>query len=227
MIAITGDIHGGRALLRLKPENIMNQLTTLPSELIVLGDFGLIWEQYPDTTEFEWISYLDSLPYRILSILGNHENFERIYALPVEEIYGAPAYKVTQNIYFLQHGNQYVIDGKSLFVFGGATSIDKHLRINRLSWWQEEIPDRHDFMRALQTIDKNEGKFDFVLTHTAPREIIRQYYDELGRDYEIFKDPTQEMLDILRPKLEFQGWYFGHFHGDSTIVHNGEVFRML
>ena len=70
------------------------------------------------------------------------------YQLPLVDLYGGKAYKVSDKVYILQHGNVYTIEGKTFFNFGGGLSIDKQWRKNRISWWEEEIPTQADFMRA-------------------------------------------------------------------------------
>jgi hypothetical protein len=227
MTVITGDIHGGRGFLRLAPDNIVPHGLPLPTEVIVLGDFGLIWNAYPDAQEREWTDYLDSLPYSILSLLGNHENFERIYSLPIETRYDGPVYRASRNVAFLKHGHSYNIGSRSYFVFGGAASIDKKYRTEGESWWPEEIPTEADYQQALKTIAKHNGKFDYILTHTAPTAVFHQFLTETHKHDYGFKDPTQDMLDILESKLIFKEWYFGHFHDNHIIIKDGKNFRML
>lgn len=41
-------------------------------------------------------------------------------------------------IYHLMRGQVYNICNKSIFTFGGASSIDRNLRVDGVSWWKEE-----------------------------------------------------------------------------------------
>ena len=144
-----------------------------PSHVLIAGDFGLVYSTNPaDRLEHELIDWLDLKPWETIALLGNHENYERAYALPLMEHLGALMYRVSEKVWLMQHGNVYTIEGKTFFAFGGATSIDKASRQDRLSWWEEEIPTRADFDRGVRSLEAVGGKVDYVITHTAPREAI-------------------------------------------------------
>ena len=237
MIIITGDTHGD--VRRFRNENIRQIIGSEDlseiSHSIILGDFGLIWSGQQTSEEKYWLKWLDEKPYETLAILGNHEHYERIYNLPTEERYGSPVYRVSDKVFILQHGYKYMIEGKSFFVFGGADSIDKEHRVNRLTWWQEEIPTTADFHRGLKTCDDNNWTFDYVLTHTAPTSAVAElkrinpatFFD--GSEYYELKggDPTTKMLEAFIAEMKCRRWFFGHFHSNNDFTVNNINFSLL
>jgi hypothetical protein len=170
---------------------------------------------------------LDELPYPILSLLGNHENFDRIYRLPLEPAYGGTAYRVSQNVYFLRHGESYLIDDRLFFAFGGGLSFDRDRRIPGESWWEQEIPNDSDYLRAKETIARHQGRFDFVLSHTAPTEIVRRVLQLKNfQDYDL-NDPTEKMLSDFSTQIECNAWFFGHFHDDLSFTFSARRYELL
>lgn len=237
MILLTGDTHGDvRRFANSKVKQAIRSESLAPlTHSIILGDFGLIWSGAPTAYEQYWIEWLDKKPYETLALLGNHENYERIYNLPQVERYGSPVYRVAERVFILQHGRKYTIDGKSFFVFGGADSIDKQYRKDRITWWAEEIPTTTDFYRGLQVCEENDFTFDYVLTHTAPttavatlKRISSSTFFE-GSDYYELKggDPTTKMLEAFAEKMRCTHWYFGHFHSNITFISNDIDYTLL
>ena len=55
----------------------------------------------------------------------------------------------------------------------GAYSIDRYMRFEGLSYWKGELPDNSEYREASENLKEHDFKVDYVLTHTAPREIIR------------------------------------------------------
>ena len=156
-ILLSGDCHGD--FHRLANQNVRNHCRGMyPSHVIILGDFGLIWGPEGNAQEVYWTKWLNDKPWITLAVSGNHCNYERIYQLPLVDLYGGKAYKVSDKVYILQHGNVYTIEGKTFFNFGGGLSIDKQWRKNRISWWEEEIPTQADFMRAEENRNESKGK---------------------------------------------------------------------
>ena len=212
-----------------------------PSYILIAGDFGLVWStDQNEKQEQYWIDWLNTKPWETIALLGNHENFERIYALPLEEHLGAPMYRVSGKIWIMQHGNVYDIEGNSFFAFGGGLSIDKEYRKNRVDWWEEEIPTLDDVRRGIASLDSHNGIVDYVITHTAPTEVLDSLREQ-GRlliddpDMEKsakFYDPTIPMLMKLRDHInrdQLKEWFLGHFHMNTIITGKatGQKYRVL
>ena len=69
-------------------------------------------------------------------------------------------------------GQVYTINGKKIFTFGGAYSIDRYMRKLNYSYWSKEIPNNDEYKEATENLKKVDNKVDYIITHTAPREVI-------------------------------------------------------
>lgn len=218
MIYVTGDLHGDIDIAKLQDENFISHVTKR-DYLIVCGDFGLIWNPVADETEIKWLDFLESMPYTTLFIDGNHENFTRLYReFPTVFVNGGLAHKIRSNIFHLMRGQVFTIEGKKFFTMGGATSIDRFLRIEGRSWWKRELPNEAEYKEAIVNLIKNHNKVDFVITHCLPTSLQEQL-----PKYTIPDDLTS-FLERISHTLKFRQWYCGHYHMDKRL---GERFRIL
>ena len=85
MIYITGDCHSN--FERFNTGNFPEQKEmTKDDYVIICGDFGGVWnkdgESKMETSALDW---LDGKAFTTLFVDGNHENFDRLYAYPVEK----------------------------------------------------------------------------------------------------------------------------------------------
>ena len=124
MIYITGDTHGELHALTENRHLPDKPAFTAQDKLIVCGDFGFVFE-VRRTNERYWdddkLDYLEQFfPAEILFVSGNHENFDRLATYPQEERCGGTVRRIRKNIFLLQRGEVYVIEGKKFFTFGGA-----------------------------------------------------------------------------------------------------------
>lgn len=209
MIYITGDVHGD--INRFSEAFIPNEASLTENDyLIICGDFGFIFDN--DDIEKEWLDTLSKKPYKILWVDGNHENFDVINSVPTEEWHGGKIHRIRDNIYHLMRGQVFNIEGKNFFTFGGAYSIDRPLRKRGVSYWDEEIPNIAEYNEATENLSKYD-KIDCIITHTAPREIIRSlgYFPD-EHDVEL-----TGFLEWVMYEYNFGHWFFGHFHEDREL----------
>lgn len=215
MIYVTGDIHGSTTDYRL------SIVKTLPKEDIVifLGDFGYTWrKEFIDNYSASCIT---------LFIAGNHENFDILNSLPTKRLFGSTVGVLKKNVYHLRTGNLYNIEGKKFLVFGGALSIDKATRLNRISWWEEEIPSFTDMNRAVKNLKKVNGEIDYLLTHTCSEEVSDKFFfykNDIG-------DPTCTMISeiekhIKSPYINYFGHHHTHIERDNHICLYTEFKRL-
>ena len=231
---LCGDLHGDIDFAKLANSNVKSFLGAdyPPSHVISLGDWGVIWNDSAKSLKQE--AYLkgwyNDKPWETLVVQGNHEGYDRISRLPVEERYGAPVRKVSDKVFILEHGHIYTIRGQRFFVFGGGDSIDKAYRTQGVSWWPQEIPGRVDFQRALNNLASDDGQVDWVLTHTCPDSVLDHM---IAADLLPFKglkatDPTVKMLTALEGEIKTaKGWFFGHFHLDFQWKHYRCLYQEL
>ena len=210
MIYITSDMHGD--INRFSKAFLPNEnLWTSEDYLIVCGDFGFLFAD--DEKEKAQLDELEKKPYTILFVDGNHENFRAIYQYPEVRMFGGRVHRIRKNIMHLMRGNIFDICGKSFFVFGGAYSIDRFMRKKNLSYWDKEIPCNSEYREATKNLTERGFEVDYILTHTAPREIIRRmgYYPD-PHDMEL-----TGFLDWVRHECKFKRWFFGHRHEEMEI----------
>lgn len=211
-IYITGDIHGYPKRLSNKSLKLFRLEISERDKVIICGDFGLPWCN--DKEDEYWLNWLEEKNFEILFVDGNHENFDLLYQFPVVERYGGKVHKVRKNIFHLMRGEVYEIEGKTFFAFGGASSVDKHLRVESISWWKQENFSLCEFDNAVNNLKKVDFKVDYVITHTAPKRFIIDYQKET---FNVDTCPTSQMLSKLEKMLMYQKWFFGHFHVDYCV----------
>lgn len=213
MIYITGDTHGEHE--RFFPpygESSFSHLTD-NDVLIVAGDFGYLFYDTDRTNVF--LDELESLPFQIAFVDGNHENFPMIYSCPVEEWCGGQTHRIRKNIHHLVRGEVFNIQERRILVFGGADSIDKERRRAYISWWPEEIPNHTEYENAIQNIEKYGSEIDYIITHTAPNFAI----DMMGFQ-RIPNAPDAQLCGFLdwvasdSAAKNYKRWFFGHWHLD-------------
>lgn len=133
MIYITGDLHADHGISKLDNKNFKKGLSlTKDDYLIITGDFGLVWDK--SKRQEYWRKWLNNKPYTTLFVDGNHECFDQLDAMPLVEWNGGKVHFVEDSIIHLTRGQIFNLQGKRFFTFGGADSIDKHSRLEGISW---------------------------------------------------------------------------------------------
>ena len=213
MLYITGDTHGERTRIWYLERSIH---MTWQDTLIICGDFGFVWNGSAEENE-----YLDGWaqsPYTVCFVDGNHENFDLLSQYPVEEWHGGKVHKIRPNIIHLMRGQVFTLEGKTFFTMGGAYSIDRYMRRKNLSYWDEELPSSEDYHEAHRNLTANHYQVDYVLTHTAPCEVIRYMASQKHFFLDEHDAELTGYLEYLRHELTFTHWYFGHFHVDWDVT---------
>ncbi|MFR4626183.1 MAG: metallophosphoesterase [Dorea formicigenerans] len=112
MIYITGDCHNN--FERFNTRNFPEQKEmTKDDYVIICGDFGGVWnkdgESKMETSALDW---LDGKAFTTLFVDGNHENFDRLYAYPVEMWHGGKAHKIRPSVIHLMRGQIFELEEK-------------------------------------------------------------------------------------------------------------------
>lgn len=216
-IHITGDIHG-------EIERLTSYDKTKPNDIVIVaGDFGVIWGA--STDQKLNILQKDAEQKKILYLFidGNHENFNKLNSYPEIMLFGAKAGQIRPSIYHLKRGRIYNINGRQFFCFGGATSIDKAQRTPFLTWWPQEECNSQERREAIKNLTKIEFKPEYILTHTAPKQILN-LVKKIKGIYDL-EDKTQDFLtsiylQVMEANPNLKTWFFGHFHTDYSSPKN-------
>ena len=212
MLHFTGDTHGEQGRFYNGFIEYGELGWNENDTLIICGDFGYIFANGPMENAF--LDELEKRPYTICFCDGNHENFPAIYSYPVEKWNGGKIHRIRKNVIHLMRGQVYDIDGKKLFSMGGAYSRDKYMRYENLSWWKEELPNDAEYKEAISNLREVGNKVDYIVSHTAPREIIRR----MGKYPDAHDMELTGFLEWIMYEVEFEHWYFGHWHTDRDIT---------
>ena len=240
MIFITGDIHGNPVRFSMDAFEEQRDMAADKSEehyCIVLGDFGLVWEERQSRTEKYWLDWLDKKPFTTLFIDGNHENFDRLNAYPVSELAGGKVHRISSKVYHLMRGEIFTLNGLTFFAFGGASSHDisdgiiegndknwrekakklekegkSMFRIRNKSWWEAELPTEVEMKNGLDNLSKYGKKVDFILTHSPTASEIAILG---GGTYE--QDVLTRYLEEIRINTEYKKMFSGHMHVNRAV----------
>lgn len=210
MLRFTGDTHGEQGRF-CNFWAIGEEEWTEKDTLIVCGDFGYIFKN--DSVENIFLNELEKKKYNICFCCGNHENFDALEQYPIEEWNGGKVHRIRKNIFHLIRGQIYTIENKKVFSFGGAYSIDRYMRTEHISWWKQEIPCNEEYDEATKNLELHNHQVDYIVTHTAPREIVRRmgYYPD-AHDAEL-----TGFLEWIMYEVKYKEWFFGHWHRDEQI----------
>ena len=232
MIYATGDLHGNS--LRFQPQYFPEQSEmTKDDYMIVCGDFGCVWNG--DKSDDPQLDRLEALPFTVLFVDGNHENFDALNEHPLEQWHGGRVNKIRPHVIHLMRGQAFELQGCTFFTMGGAQSHDigdgildmdspdfyeqydslrrnrGQFRIDHISWWKEELPSGEEYAEARQTLERLNWKVDYVITHCAPTAIQQK----INADFK--QDKLTEFLNEIQSRSQFHYWLFGHYH-DNRII---------
>ncbi len=210
-IFICGDIHGTYDIGKLQTFFCGKEELTKEDYLIICGDVAVCG--FDRNRERETREFLKKLPVTTLFVDGNHENFDELNSYSEEEWHGGKVHIIESDIIHLMRGQIYEIEGKHFFTFGGAFSIDRDQRIEGLTWFPEEIPSEEEYEEAWENLKENDYEVDYVITHTAPFEVASEL--GFGSFDEAF--PQAREFQRIADSVEFQDWFFGHFHVDEDV----------
>ena len=233
---ITGDTHGDW-VHRLNMESFPEQRElTKDDYVLVCGDFGYWHDTKEERYNLDW---LESRSFTTLFVSGNHENYDRLDALPKEEWNGGMVQRLRPSVIHLCRGQVFTLNGQKFFAFGGASShdisagilepdapdfkqrkneLDKDpyalYRINHVSWWERELPSKEEMNEGLLNLAKHNFDVDYIVTHSPASSILHQMDGGAG----LYKDDVLTLyLQEIKQKTGFKQWFFGHMHENKNF----------
>ncbi|MBR4948549.1 MAG: metallophosphoesterase [Clostridiales bacterium] len=213
-IFITGDTHGDYDWNKLNTTYFTEQKQlTKDDYVIIAGDFGGVWGM--DRTDKYIIKTYENRNFTTLFVDGNHENHDALDRYPVEEWHGGKIHRISDTVIHLMRGQVYEIDGRTFFTMGGAQSTDKMCRKEGVSWWAREIPSDEEFDEAIRNLEKHDFKVNYIVTHCAPENYAFYMQMEYSRKFNRLTEFLSSL--ITEYNVDFDGWYFGHYHEDTNF----------
>lgn len=200
MIYVTGDTHGDYAIFG---ERRLGQLKKGDS-LIITGDFGFIWDNSDD--EVKNLKKLSKKKFNILFVEGAHENHERLREFEEVDFCSSKARKIADNIYCLERGEIYDIEGKSIFALGGGLPPYADEDSDNSA-----LPNDDELQHAVDKLSERRRRVDLIITHEAPASIKRLIdRNTTINDLNIF-------LDTVLHNTRCGKWFFGSLHEDRAV----------
>lgn len=188
-IHFIGDVHGHLG-------DLGRILRIVPADLFIqVGDMGIAKR---------WVGTDEIPPGNLMYIRGNHDQYQYILE--------------SKDPRFVDDGNSFDL-GNSHFVFcGGGFSVDHRTRIEGLTWWRDEIPEKQvvdKFFDNIRTV-MDLGENLVIVTHTPPVRLIRELrpgsekvLDSLAVDFDNALSHLIEGYPCL--------WVCGHLHPETII----------
>lgn len=214
MVYITGDIHG-----KLEPIYDLYQRFKLTAKdiVIILGDVGVNY--YGGQKDLYMKQEMAEMNCTFFCIHGNHENRpQNIASYKEKEWCGGRVLCEDEfpNILFPVDGDIFELADKRCMVIGGAYSVDKYYRqYNGWHWWGDEQPSTVIKQYVERQISDN--TVDIILSHTCPAKYIPTECFLPNIDQSLVDRSTEEWLDIIEEKTNYQAWYVGHWHTNKDI----------
>lgn len=238
MIYLTGDCHGDFSRFSRKQRMRLPFEITEKDYVILCGDMGLLWAHDGEFTyNKKWLS---ALPFTILWVQGNHENYDMIAEYPVCMWHGGKVRHIVQDkIILLERGQIFEMEGKSFFTFGGASTHDIQggildrssptyarerwranksglpYRVRGVSWWEQELPSVEEMQEGRANLSEAGYVVDYVITHCLSGHMQERLEHVLSARRN--KDILTDYFDELETKLRYQHWYCGHYHENIRL----------
>lgn len=214
VIYVTGDTHNDINIQKLYDLAMRNPDLTKSDMVIIAGDFGAVWSE---KTLKENLDRYSALPFTVLFVDGNHENFDLLSSFPVTCWHGGKVQMIRPDIIHLMRGQIYEIEGKTFFTFGGGTSIDKYRRAEHESWWKQEIPTYEELDEGMANLKKYDYRVDYVITHSCDEKAL--WYPPLRQGGITMPSYTDnQILSCFEDVVKYKHWFFGHYHLDGDLT---------
>lgn len=210
-----GDWHGSIS----QAAKVVDHAAEYEVEIIFqLGDFGIWYNDKPFLNKLQ--ARLEEHGITLYFVDGNHEDFKRLYAKPLQE---DGTRKVRDNIFHLPRGHRFEINGIRYLALGGAASIDRKYRVLDRSYWEEELITDEDVEKSIAG-----GKADVMLCHDSPASAPNTITDNVmgqmraqlsfGADNLLLCAWNRNQLDRVVQAVAPEYLFHGHYHAPMRGV---------
>ena len=171
--------------------------------VICAGDFGGVW--FGDGRDEAALDWLESLPFTLAFVCGNHENYDALERYPVKDWHGGKVHRIRSHVLHLMRGQVFELEGYHFFTMGGAKSHDTEdgilepgapdferkllmlqrkprarYRINHISWWAQEMPSEEEYAETRKNLAKVDWAVDYVITLSWKTATMRQTRSQIS-----------------------------------------------
>lgn len=214
MLFVTGDIHAGRDISKLKSKNFpAGNTLTKDDYVIIAGDFGFLGDSQNE--DKYWLNWFQEKKFKTLFVDGNHENFDLLNSYPIEDWKGGKVHRINDSILHLMRGQVFEVEGVKLFTFGGAKSKGIEIRKEHVSWWKEEMPSAEEYAEGFRNLEKHKWQVDYIITHSCASSAVEIVKSLCGKGK---INELNKYFDVVEERVNFRHWYFGHFHLDAKLT---------
>ncbi len=191
LAAMVGDIHGKFREAEILIENILKKF---PKIDIILhpGDLAFGW-----TGSFNW-DYPFDIPF--FWCRGNHDNTDFL------EKNQFPSW-----MHYKSSGSLSVFAKKRILWNGGATSIDRSMRIPGVSWWSGESITTEELNKCLEI----NSLINLLITHEKAKNYEFNWNFQKFPDGASDREAIQQIVDKFKPSYHV----FGHYHEPDNGVY--------
>ena len=211
-ILLVGDTHGNPGVIKRVFEEAVEKGCVA---IVQLGDFGFGWSIGEDgRCDFSYLTaaFAETTGIPFYFIDGNHENFDILYQLPLDENGHRP---IMEGVTHLPRGSVITFGETTFLCFGGAYSVDKDQRKIGKSWWPQEQASHAEIEAAMNQ------RAHVLLSHDAPFGIqSEKEYGWLTRTFgENATLRSQANQRVVREVFDASGakeCFHGHLHRHWT-----------
>lgn len=199
MICVISDTHGETDRLTDKKLKKLKKFDTL----IVLGDFGYLWNNSDRDKNIKKIS---KLPFKVLFLDGYFDDHKALEQYPDRVYRGAAAKEILPNkLYYIKRGEILDIDDMKILCFGGDDDIFEDV-------FGDRPPSFRDYENCVKNLKAVDYKVDYILTHSPSGKMDRFLNLESHTFGNLFT-----FFDELTDRVEYKKWCFGFYHRDKFI----------
>ena len=178
-----------------------------------------------DADYLEFLVTMVSCP--LLYVRGNHDRRPSSLGSYRESIlYGGVVYREEEfpDLLFARSGETYSMNGRQIFVIGGASSSDRAYRLEHgLPWWPDEQLSEAERRYVEQQLALRGWKADLILSHTMPEKYIPGECLQRKRATGNPDLSMERWMDRLEEKTAYRKWYAGHWHVEKQVTDRMEI----
>ncbi len=199
MIYYVGDLHANLNAIKRIDQACHDGV------VVQVGDFGIGFENPCPIFDY----FLNTDGPQWFTCGGNHDNWDFHETGPTMPM---------GRFKWVPRGEIEVIDDQRHLFFGGAESVDKHSRVEGVSWWRQEVPSFEETIKFLDALHFEDdltdvSGVDVVVAHDAPSFVVDRMYGQHHAPSVMCHD-LEGIYKTLSEAQQPEAWYYGHHHPD-------------